>query len=453
MRIATPTPPLLGLSVALLACIGTSRAAQGPCDIYQAANAPCVVAVSTTRALYGAYKGPLYQVRRAKDNTLKDVPPLFAGGEVDVSVQDQFCAGTTCTISILYDQSPQKNDLVKSAPSFWQKNGGKEADASLAKVLINGHTAHGIYVTANALVGYRNNKTKGVATGNQAEDMYMVVDGKRYNSGCCFDWGNAETTGNDDGNGTMETIYWGTDVQWGGYGMGNGPWVAADLENGVFKGNQGGYLWGDTHKTPWPTSLSVIADYATALLKGPSTAKFGLKAGNAQTGKLTTMWDGARPSNGYSPKKLQGAIILGQGGDGSPTGTGTFFEGVMTIGTVPDSIDDKVQANIVAAGYGRTSTIASVEGRARHLEDAVLRSVPSQDRVRVEFTVREPQNVKVDVVDLQGRQVAVLLEGMVTGGRHAADWNSGAVRSGMYLARVLIDGRLDWSDKVVVGAR
>jgi hypothetical protein len=63
------------------------------------------------------------------------------------------------------------------------------------------------------------------------------------------------------------------------------------------------------------------------------------------------MWDGPR-KRGYSPRKLQGAIVLGNGGDGSDGGAGTFFEGVMTIGNPPDSVDDLVQANIVAAGYG-----------------------------------------------------------------------------------------------------
>jgi hypothetical protein len=35
------------------------------------------------------------------------------------------------------------------------------------------------------------------------------------------------------------------------------------------------------------------------------------------------------------------------------TGEGTFFEGCMTSGNPSDAIDDAVQANIVAAGYGR----------------------------------------------------------------------------------------------------
>jgi len=96
----------------------------------------------------------------------------------------------------------------------------------------------------------------------------------------------------------------------------------------------------------------VVAAFATAMLKGPSGNHFTLKAADAQSGALTTMWDDVRPSPGYSPKKLQGAIILGTGGDGSNGGTGTFFEGAMTSGNPSDATDAAIQANIVAAGYG-----------------------------------------------------------------------------------------------------
>ena len=92
--------------------------------------------------------------------------------------------------------------------------------------------------------------------------------------------------------------------------------------------------------------------YVTAMLKGPSGNAMGLKAGNAQSGPLETKWDGKRPP-GYSPMKKQGSIILGTGGDGSDFGKGTFFEGCIVTGDPPDATDDAVQANIVAAGYGK----------------------------------------------------------------------------------------------------
>ncbi len=313
-----------------------------PCDIYQAANTPCVAAHSTVRALYGSYGGSLYQVRRASDRTTKDIPVLAPGGFANSSVQDSFCSGTTCTISVLYDQSTQGNDLLVSPPAYWLPDGGTEANATAAKIKVGGHTVYGVYVSAfSTNVAYRNDKTKAVATGDEPEAMYMVLDGKRSSSYCCFDYGNAETDGKDDGNATMEAIYWGSNTQWS-RGGGSGPWVAADLENGMYEGNS----------SNTPSNTPVAFAYVTAMLKGPSGNHFALKAGDAQSGTLMVKWDGARPS-GYSPKKLQGAIILGTGGDGSNGGTGTFFEGCMTAGSPADATDDAVQANIVAAGYGR----------------------------------------------------------------------------------------------------
>ena len=339
----------MGGSSSMAGAGGASSTSTGPCDIYATGNTPCVAAHSTTRALYGAYSGALYQLRRASDQATKDVPVLAAGGFVDSSVQDTFCNGTTCTISIIYDQSPNKNDLVKSGVAHWLPNGGVEANAANGRITLSGHTAHGIYVTGNSNVAYRNNATKGVAKGDQAEAMYMVVDAKRFSSVCCFDYGNAETDGMDDGNGTMEAVYWGTDTTWGGTGQGSGPWIAADLENGMFKGDKGGW---QSQAINTPSAKSVIATFATAMLKGPSGNAFTLKAGDANTNTLVTMWDGVRPSPGYSPKKLEGAIILGTGGDGSNGGTGTFFEGAMTSGNPSDSVDALIQANIMAAGYG-----------------------------------------------------------------------------------------------------
>ena len=325
---------------------GSTSGRTGPCDIYQAANTPCAAAHSTIRALYGAYSGPLYQVR--KGGSTKDIP-AGADGYVDISVQDTFCAGGACTISIIYDQSPNKNDLTKSGPALWLPNGGSEANATQGKISVGGHTAYGIYVDnsgGSTGVGYRNNATKGLAKNDDPEAMYMVVDGKRYNEWCCFDYGNAETSGKDDGDATMEAMYWGNNTQFEKGGAGNGPWVAADLENGMFEC--------DVCKTTVCSTYTSITGFTfvTGMLKGYSGNRMGLKAGNAASGALQTKWDGKRPP-GYSPMKKQGSIILGTGGDGSNNAKGTFFEGAITSGNPPDATDDAVQANIVAAGYGK----------------------------------------------------------------------------------------------------
>jgi non-reducing end alpha-L-arabinofuranosidase len=87
------------------------------------------------------------------------------------------------------------------------------------------------------------------------------------------------------------------------------------------------------------------------MVKGGSNG-FALKGGDATTGRLQTLWDGPRPP-GYQPMKKQGALVLGIGGDNSNRAVGTFFEGAVTVGYSSDATDDALQANIVAAGYGR----------------------------------------------------------------------------------------------------
>src|ERR1700742_3585551 len=80
---------------------------QGPCDLYAAGGTPCVAAHSTTRALYAAYNGPLYQVMRLSDMKVKNigvVPPRArpvpdAGGYGESADQDAFCAKTSGLIT------------------------------------------------------------------------------------------------------------------------------------------------------------------------------------------------------------------------------------------------------------------------------------------------------------------------------------------------------------------
>jgi hypothetical protein len=320
---------------------GTAASGTGPCDIYAAGNAPCVAAHSTVRALAGAYNGNLYQVKRASDNTTKDIAVLAPGGFANAATQDTFCAGTTCTISIIYDQSGKGNHLT-SAPAGGAKNStDNEANATALKLTASGHTVYAVHIPAG--VGYRNDKTTGIATGDQPESEYMVTSGNYFNGGCCFDYGNAETNNRDDGAGTMEAVYFGNSTGWG-KGTGAGPWVMADLENGLFAGKDFG---------PTATNTPLTSTYVTAMVTGRS-GTFAIRGGNAQLGTLTTMYDGARPTMpGYNPMKKQGAIILGIGGDNSNSAQGNFFEGCMTSAASSTATDDAIQANIVAAGYGR----------------------------------------------------------------------------------------------------
>jgi hypothetical protein len=79
-----------------------------------------------------------------------------------------------------------------------------------------------------------------------------------------------------------------------------------------------------------------------ALSKVKTPNFYAIRGGDATTGKLKTMYSGIEYP-GWYPKKLEGAIALGVGGDNSNTGEGTFFEGAMTNGMPSDTIDDSIR--------------------------------------------------------------------------------------------------------------
>ncbi|CAM5653375.1 alpha-L-arabinofuranosidase B [Kitasatospora aureofaciens] len=329
----------------LTATTTTSQAAtQGPCDIYAAGNTPCVAAHSTTRALYAGYSGALYQVKRASDGATKDIGLLSTGGYADAAAQDSFCAATSCVITVIYDQSGKGNHLTQAPAGGAAPGPDNLANAFEAPVTVAGHEAYGVYIAPGT--GYRNNNTNGIATGDQPEGMYAILDGTHYDGGCCFDYGNAETSNTDTGNGHMEAIYFGNSKAWG-YGSGNGPWVMADQENGLFSGINTRFNANDP---------SVNNRFLTAIVKGEPN-QWAIRAGDAQSGGLSTYYSGARPNAaGYNPMHKEGAIILGIGGDNSKGSAGTFYEGVMTSGYPTDATENAVQANITAAGYSSSST-------------------------------------------------------------------------------------------------
>jgi hypothetical protein len=327
---------------------------QGPCDIYAAAGDPCVAAHSTTRALLASYDGPLYQVLRQSDAKTLDVRvvrPSGAdpGGYADAAAQDAFCANTYCWITTIYDQSGHHNDLTQaprggfSGPAMGGFNNLPVAD--MAPITIMGHKAYGVFIEPG--MGLRQNDANGTAVDDQAEGQYWVINGHHYNSGCCFDYGNAEIDSRDDDNGTMETTYYGNATAW--YrGNPPGPWIMTDQEN-----NLAGCVNPDGANKQCADLPTVTWRFVTAMAKGEPHHWTSL-GGDAQEGRLSVMFDGPRINATYDPMRKQGAILLGNGGDNSNGSAGTFYEGAMTAAnTFPsDATDQLVQANVVAAGYG-----------------------------------------------------------------------------------------------------
>jgi non-reducing end alpha-L-arabinofuranosidase len=321
-----------------------SAASSLPCDVYAAGGTPCAAAHSMTRALFTSYNGPLYQIKRSSDGQSRDVGLLSAGGYVDAAPQVSFCSGTSCTVTKIYDQTSNHNDLPISWGGYWKGPGPNGADvgadAMALPVTVGGHPAYGIKVTPG--VGYRIDHAAGVPTGSQPEGIYMVTSSNYVNQWCCFDYGSGENSHTDTGNATMNAIEWGTACWFGGC-TGSGPWVEADLENGMYHTGSGSNKDANNSGVHFP--------FVSAWEKNNGTSNFTLKYGNAASGGLTTPYSGALP-NGYSPMKVDSSLLLGTGGDNSVSGVGEFFEGAITKGFPSDSTENAVQSSITAAGYG-----------------------------------------------------------------------------------------------------
>jgi hypothetical protein len=320
-----------------------------PCDIYAAGGTPCVAAYSTVRALYRNYQGPLYRVTRASDGTSIDIGVRWPDGYADAARQDAFCAGTVCTITRLYDQSQERNDLGIE-PIGGNGSADVGAIANALPVTVDGHQVYGVSVQAG--VGYRNDVTRGVPTGSQPQGAYMVTSGQHTDASCCFDFGNAETSNTDTGNGHMDAVYFGN-LCWFTPCGGSGPWVEADMENGLFSGGNGSDPGNKGNSSP----------FVTAMLKNNGTTTYALEDGNADAGGLTTEYAGPLPDiGGYTPMHQEGSVLLGTGGDDSNGSDGSFFEGVITAGYPSTATDNAIQANIVAAGYRQVPSSFPVAG-------------------------------------------------------------------------------------------
>jgi hypothetical protein len=336
----------------------------GPCDLYAADNTPCVGAYSMVRVLDSTYSGPLYQVRRGGN-------PLGSGGETldigalpngfaDAATQDAFCAGQTCTVSILYDHSEQGNDLTVAPAGCYTGGDGAaaepdyESSATGKALTASGNNVYGLYM--NAHEGYRNNGATGTAEGDESQGVYLVADGTHYGVACCWDFGTASRDNCYGPTGMMATLLFGT--AWWGRGEGNGPWMMGDFESGVWAGGavsrDPGYGAisacdaSDANCPPNNDNPSLPIPFAFGILE-TSAGQYALRMGDATSGTLQTAYDGAAPE----PWILEGGIILGMGGDNSNWSWGTFFEGAITAGRPSLATQQAVYQNVQAARYGQ----------------------------------------------------------------------------------------------------
>lgn len=372
----------------------------GPCDIYAAAGQECVAAYSTVRRLLSTYTGPLYQIRvgssqfnigglvvtnpaqaqlpnptqggaripyttAPEPGELVDIPQT-ADGFADPAIQRERCPlGTTCTVSLLYDQSGRGNHMPIAKGG--QNAGGIYAELDdfetvmdeRAAVTVGGHPVYSLFMQARQ--GYRLAAPgNGVPVDQEAQGIYMLADGTRAGNACCWDFGNV--TPNPAQFAEMNTLFFG-EAYWGD-GNGAPPWFGADFEAGVWMGGSvdGDPGWGElnsANRPPNPNNLSMAGvEFALGFLKTDDDADntYVLRMANVSTAtEVQTAYRGRYPKLSYAGHGAdnQGALVLGVGGDNSNNSFGTFYEGAVLAGFPDDATELAVMQNIQAAGYGQ----------------------------------------------------------------------------------------------------
>ena len=158
-----------------------------------------------TRALYRAYDGALYNVMRTSDNTTKDIKVVSAGGIADSAAHDAFCGGHVCVVQRIYDQSPKQNHLgiedgaSNLGPPRNAQDRGVNFTDPRSKATLGGKEVYAAFFAGSPTEdhhfigqGYSNRTAQGTARGDEPQSMYVVLSGRYFNGGCCFDYGNAE---------------------------------------------------------------------------------------------------------------------------------------------------------------------------------------------------------------------------------------------------------------------
>lgn len=332
----------------------------GPCDVYASANTPCVAAYSMVRALSSAYEGPLYQVRRGAPNPTQNTGVggetqdigLLPNGFADAAAQVAFCGDQSCTVSILYDQSGSGNPITVAKRG--RVDGGQFADdddfesiAGAGPLRVGGNDVFSLYMEPRQ--GYRQLAPgSGVPRDSEPQGIYMLADGTRAGTACCWDFGNV--TPDPTTYATMNTLFLGT-AFWG-RGAGAGPWFMADFEAGVWAGgsNPGDPGWGALgDPAPVnPMNPSLRVRFALGFLK--TGTNYALRMADVESATdATTAFEGPLPK----PMENQGAVVLGVGGDNSNNSFGTFYEGAIVSGYPSNDVERAVLQNIQSAGYGQ----------------------------------------------------------------------------------------------------
>ena len=96
------------------------------------------------------------------------------------------------------------------------------------------------------------------------------------------------------------------------------------------------------------------------------------------------------------------------------------------------------------AAFGIFAALSAADAPVRAFALEPARPNPARGPARFQFSVPRAAPVRLSVLDLQGREIAVLAEGVHAAGHHTVEWSGrsgrGAAPAGLYLVRLVMPG-------------
>src|SRR5262249_33289292 len=131
----------------------------------------------------------------------------------------------------------------------------------------------------------------------------------------------------------------------------------------------------------------------------------------------------------------------------SPSGGAAFNQWLGDASGNTNPLDVTMSAN--------KTIFADIVGRTTGVEDVPLAFAldvhpnPTTGPARIEYAVPRPASVSVRVYDIAGREVATLVDGQQTAGRHVVRWGENTRSNGLYFVRYETPAGI-WTRKVAL---